>query len=341
MKINFDYDRKKAVFTKGYILKGKLFRCNYVKFRSLYRDAAKGTEYVELYSYEPKDKPKGSCLIIHGLGTRNIKFLMWLGSTLASFNVSCNLLILPYNYTRVAKGSVSGKNYVYPDMEIMYKTWEHAIVDLRTTLDYMEDEHILQDKNCTLGYCLGGMLNSILSSIDSRTGESILLNTGGYFPKIIHECPVGKFAQRMFSKGYSTDYNLHDKYKLYNIYDNQLSTVKKLSLDELLNSEDIHPLFKIDPLSYAHLLNKKRVTFIDGIYDETLPIISRSLLYKELNGSTRYLLPMTHGSTLLFEFFIAQYILLKLGIPSVPNLKHLVPPDFKIPLVSDFLDYIK
>ncbi|AWZ47602.1 alpha/beta hydrolase [Clostridiaceae bacterium 14S0207] len=341
MKINFRYEKTQTSYNSGFIKKGKFYRCNYIKFKSPYKFSNPGTETIELYNFEPKTPAKGSALIIHGLGTKNIRFLFWLGPTLASFNVSCNILILPGHYTRVAKGCVSGKNYVYPDIKTMYNAWEHAIVDIQSSIDFLEETNRWKEKNCILGYCLGGMLSSIASCIDPRIDETILLNTGGYFPKIIHECSVGKFARRMFENGYTTDYFLQDKYKLYGTYDKQLPTVRKFCLNELLNSEEIHPLFKIDPLSYGHLLNKDKVTFIDGIYDETLPITSRSLLFKELEGSDRYLLPMTHGSILLFQFFIAQYVMLKLKIGVLPKPENLMPQNIKIPIINDLIKYIK
>ncbi|CAM2878116.1 alpha/beta hydrolase [Hathewaya histolytica] len=339
MKIDFSYEKGSIPYTSGYIQKGKNYRCNYIKFKSPYKNAKPGTETIELYNFEPKTPATASVMVIPGLGTRNIKFLLWLGSHLACSKVSCNVLTLPGNYTRVEKGSVSGKNYVYPDIDIIYNTWQHAVVDIQSSMDFLEEKGLWKEKNCILGYCLGGMISSIISSIDSRINETILLNTGGHFPKIIHESAVGKFARRMFKKGYETDYFLHDKIRLYEAYDRELPLVRNMELKEFLSSDEIHPLFKVDPLSYAHFLDKKNVTFIDAIYDETLPIISRSMLFKELKGSTRYLLPATHGLLLPFEFFIAQYIMLKLNIKEVKDLKLLIPNKLKIPIISDLLQY--
>ena len=90
---------------------------------------------------------------------------------------------------------------------------------------------------------------------------------------------------------------------------------------ELLHDERIHPLFKIDPLSYAHFLDKSKITFIDALFDETIPLGSRISLFKEMKGSTRYILPMTHGSWLPFEIFLAQYILFKVNINDKASLK--------------------
>lgn len=314
MLIDFSYIKQPIKFTKGYILKGIFYRCSYIKFNSLYRNPAPGSEVVELYNFAPRVNTKASILILHGLGSRNIKFMLWLGTHLASVGVNSTILILPGNYTRVENGSVSGRSFLWPDIKIMYQFWEHAIVDIRSTIDLLEQNNIWKGNNCVLGYCLGGMLTAIASSIDKRINQSIFMTTGGHIPKILYESSVTAFARRLFENGYKADYFLNDKQKLYTIYNEQLNKVKQMSLIEITRTEGIHPLFRIDPLSYAHLLDKSRITFIDALFDTILPFESRKSIFKEMNGSTRYIIPMTHASWLPFESFLAQYILLKVNI---------------------------
>ena len=88
----------------------------------------------------------------------------------------------------------------------------------------------------------------------------------------------------------------------------QIPTVRKMSLHEILNSEEIHPLFRIDPLSYAHLLDKSKTAFIDALFDRSLPFQSRRLLYKEMAGAERYIIPIGHVTWLPFEYLLARYI---------------------------------
>jgi hypothetical protein len=87
-----------------------------------------------------------------------------------------------------------------------------------------------------------------------------------------------------------------------------------MSLEELILSKDINPLFKVDPLSYAHLLDKSKVSVIEALFDKTLPVASRKPLYKEMKGAKRYILPISHNIWLPFEFLLARYILHKVNI---------------------------
>ena len=65
-----------------------------------------------------------------------------------------------------------------------------------------------------------------------------------------------------------------------------------MSLEELILSKDINPLL-VDPLSYAHLLDKSKVSVIEALFDKTLPVASRKPLYKEMKGAKRYILPIS------------------------------------------------
>lgn len=337
MVIDFSYIKKNIDCIEGYIFKGAFYRCNYTRFKSLYKNPALGTDIVELYNFEPKSDITASAIILHGLGSNNIPFLLWLGTHLASAGVHSTIIVLPGNYTRVDDKSVSGRSYLWPDINIMFKFWEHAVVDVLSTIDLLVQKGYWKKNNCLLGYCLGGMISTIVSCIDKRINETLLMTTGGYIPKILYESIVTRFARRLFSSGLSCDYYLNDKEKLYRIYEEQLASVRRMSFLEITRNKDIHPLFKIDPISYAHLLTKSKVTLIDALIDEALPLASVVSLFKELKGSTRYVLPMTHVSWLPFERFLAQYILLKLDINDRKLLKLAMK---KQNIENNFIEYI-
>lgn len=333
MKIDFNYNRKIIKAVGGYIFKGLSYRCNYTRFGTVYKSPAPGTETVELYNFEPKTKIRASVLLLHGLGSRNIRFLLWMGTHLASAGVHCSIPVLPGNYTRVEHNSVSGRSFLYPEIDNMFRFWEHAVIDIRSTIDLLEQKGIWKKNNCIMGYCLGGMISAIVGSIDKRINQIIFMTTGGHVPKILHESPTAAFARKLFNDGFKDQYYLYDKKRLYETYEKQLRNVKNMSLSDLLINEDIHPLFKIDPLSYAHFLDKSKIIFIDALLDETLPFGSRISLFKEMKGAKRYMLPMTHGSWLPFERVLAEYILFKVNISDKPSLKQVTK---KLKIDKDF-----
>lgn len=314
MKIDFNYTRQEIKYTSGHIFKGNSYRCSFIKFGSLYRNPAPGTEVVELYNFQPKDKVRASTMILHGLGSSNIKFLLWLGPHLASAGVNTSILILPGNYTRVENKSVSGRSFLYPDINLMFQFWEHAVVDVLTSIDLLEDMGLWKENNLLMGYCLGGMISTIVAAIDSRIAHTLFMTTGGNIPKILHQSPATSFVRRLFADKSFDAKGLEDKDQLYTEYENQFPMVNSMDIDDLLNSDEINPLFKIDPISYAHFIDKKKVTFVDAFFDSTLPIESRRDLYKLMEGSKRRILPISHINWLPFSYLIAKYMLHKLEI---------------------------
>lgn len=314
MKINFEYNKKEIKYISGDIYKGRNYRCNYIRYKTLYRNPAPGTENVHLYNYTPKGEVRASTMVLHGLGSSNIKFLLWLGPHLASVGVNTTIVILPGNYTRVEDGSVSGKSYLFPEINTMFQFWEHAVVDVLSTIDLLKQMGSWKKNNLLLGYCLGGMVSTMISAIDSEIAHTLFMTAGGHIPSIMYESSAVSFIPRMIRDGYTAEYNLHDKDYLYKTYDKQFATVRKMGFEELINSKDIHPLFKVDPVSYAHFLDPDKLTFVDAIFDRTLPHISRKLLYEEMKGAKKRTLPITHVSWLPFAYILAKYILHKVNI---------------------------
>jgi len=338
MRVDFRYINGKIDFLSGYIFKGRNYRCNYLRFPSRYSKAREGTETVEVHHFQPKGEVRASAIIMQGLGSRNVKFLLWMATHLSSAGISSSVIIPPGNYTRVENGSVSGKNYLWPDLNIMVPTWEHAVVDVMTTIDLLEQEGMWMKNNCIVGYCLGGMISCIVSSIDSRIKETIMVATGGHMGMILHESRTTKFARKLMNEGYGEEYHINEKDKLYAIYQEQLPTINKMSLEEIIENDDIHPMLKIDPLTYAHLLKESRTTIIDALFDETLPMKTRKLLFKELEGAKRMVMPFSHGTWLPFEYLLALYILHRMKVNDRNAKKMLLrKEEIEDPIDDDFL----
>lgn len=314
MKIDFSYKKKHIISNSGYIFKGRHYRCSYIRFPTLYEKPEPGTETVELYNFQPRSEIRASIIILHGLGSSNIRFLLWMGKQLAAAGINSSVLILPGIYTRVENGSASGVSYLHPHIPRMYKFWEHAIVDTLSTIDFLDQKKLWKENNCILGYCLGGMLSTIISVLDARVNQTILMTIGGHLPRILLESRATGFVRKIIKDGFKNEYYLHDKKTLYRIYKEQLPSVKRMSFHEILNNKEIHPLFRIDPLSYAHLLDKSKIAFIDALFDHSLPIQSRRLLYKDMAGAERYIIPIGHITWLPFEYLLARYITHKVHI---------------------------
>jgi len=314
MNPDFSYEKKKIEFSSGYIFKGKHYRCSIIRYASLYKNCMKGTENVEVYHFSPRERAVGSILILHGLGTVNIPFLFWMGSHLASAGLQASVMILPGNYTRTASGSTSGKDFFSPDLRRLTVFWEQAVVDTMTTIDLLQQENIWWDNNCLFGYCLGGMVSTIVSAIDKRINDLILMTVGGNMAKIIWQSPVLKSIRLSLRSGSGEEGYLNDEKRLNTRFkEDSLAVQKMKSASELLES-NLHPLFKIDPLAYARFNDSKKVTMIEALFDKALPVQTRKQLWEAFGRPRRYIVPIGHVSWFPFEYALGKYILKKLGI---------------------------
>jgi len=131
---------------------------------------------------------------------------------------------------------------------------------------------------------------------------------------IMHESRATKFARKLMANGYGQDYYLNDQKRLYKTYEEQMPRINRMTLKEMINSEEIHPLLKIDPLAYAHLLQQSHTTIIDAFFDETLPRPTRKLLFEQLEDAKKYITPFSHGTWLPFEYLLSLYILHRMKV---------------------------
>lgn len=240
--IDFSYEKKEINAHSGCMFKGKHYRCFYIKYPTLYKNPFKGTETVELYDFRPKDKIKATAIILHGLGTRNIEFLLWMGTHLASAGVNAVVPVLPGNFTRIENGHMYGSRYLWPDYSVIYDVYQHAVVDILSAIDFIQQQDRWKDNNCMMGYCLGGMLGTIVSSLDNRINQKILMTTGGNIPRLMFESVAQGFIKKLIHDKKIKEPILRDKYALFNLYEKQLPNVKKMSLDELMTSKNINPV---------------------------------------------------------------------------------------------------
>ncbi|ACJ75932.1 hypothetical protein H17ap60334_04452 [Thermosipho africanus H17ap60334] len=305
--ISFDFDFSMPEYTSGYILKSKNFRVSFIKFPTQYKFAEKGTEVVETYLFEPKKDIAGSLMILHGLGTSNIPFLLWMGTHLANAGVRTIVPILPGNFTRVADKSVSGKDYFSTDVERATRFWEHAVVDTLSVLNFAKNLNLWHENNCLLGFCLGGMLSVILNSLTDDFKKTILMTTGGDVGTLIWYSPTLAFMRREMKKGFGGD--IIHKEEFLERFKKDIEKLKKFENVKQMQQSDIHPFLKIDPIAYAKFVKTERIIFIEALFDKALPKSTRKMLWEMLGKPRRHVIFSGHVTWLPFQYFLARFIL--------------------------------
>lgn len=315
--VSFHYSGVVTQFSEGYIFKSRKFRTLYVRFPTLYDRPAKGTETVEFYLFDPKKEPVGLLFTLHGLGTSNIPFLLWMASHLANADVRVVMPILPGNYTRVAHGSVSGKDFFDVDPERAKIFWEQSVVDVLTIVDFLKARGLWVPNAHLFGFCLGGMIAVMINAVRNDFQRTVLMTVGGEMSVLMWHSPTLAFYRKTFEKlklGDRVKFGALGPEEMRRTFVEQIRALERFDTVEDMQSGDIHPYLKLDPIAYARYVDPKRIVFVEALFDRALPKRSRRLLWEALGRPKRYVIPSGHVTWLPLQFFVAKFLLQTMGV---------------------------
>jgi cephalosporin-C deacetylase-like acetyl esterase len=159
------------------------------------------------------------------------------------------------------------------DAEELAEKLRLSILDARQLLDWLEhhpriDEHRLLSG----GVSLGSMQAAILAAVDPRIQGALLLLTGGGLPEILYdadEAPVRVFRDHMLAK-----LGIHDR---------------EAFLEKLRPTTRL-----VDPLTWAHRVDPRRVYMVSGRFDRVLHPARARALWEELGHPRWRRIPTGH-----------------------------------------------
>ncbi|MCF7928728.1 MAG: alpha/beta hydrolase [Spirochaetales bacterium] len=312
--VDFEYNGRTKEYSQGYIRKSKNSRTSIIKFPTRYHQPEKGAETVEFYLFDPKEKPAGLLVLLHGLGTTNVPFLLWMASRLANAGIRTVLPVLPGNFTRTADGSVSGKDFFDRDVDHATKFWEHSAVDVFSIIDFLKDRGLWLENSHLFGFCLGGMLAVMISAIRKEFRKTYLMTVGGEMATLLWYSPTLAYFRRSVEDFPEADWNIGRRDDMLRDYETDMERLAGFETVRQMQESDIHPYLKIDPIAYARFVDTKSIVFIEARFDKALPKRSRRLLWEALGRPRRYVVPMGHVTWLPFQFIIAKFILGSMGV---------------------------
>jgi len=135
-------------------------------------------------------------------------------------------------------------------------------------------------------------------------------------PKLRNQ--YGQNAKRRFEQNFSQPvvygklkHFIDDQKKIKEIFEEQLKMLKRFKSVEEMQSSNIHPYLKLDPIAYAQSVDREKIIFVEALFDKALPKRSRKLLWEALGRPKRYIIPSGHVTWLPFGFFVGRFILTK------------------------------
>ncbi len=299
----YEYQEKDFEFLKKLISETngvKRFRVEFDSFvKTSYEEANKVVGFLFV---PPQVKSRKPLIFLHGMGNRNLLPLSWFPREFARNGITSYLLILPYHFERTPKGFESGKKYLLDDMDDSIKDFKHAVIDIRTSMDFLEKEGLSDGEFSIMSFSFGGMIGTIAMGVDDRIKEGVFVVTGGNYLYITWR----SFATRLIRKKYETESNFGlygcTEKKCDEIHKNFHEYIKKLKkpmdLDEVPYTKEC---FLFDPLTFAHFIKGRKVVLYNAIFDEVIPRKAANELWEEIGKPERHWLFADHVTTILYR----------------------------------------
>ncbi|HBT38995.1 MAG: alpha/beta hydrolase [Pseudothermotoga sp.] len=273
---------------------------NLVSFDTVYEPLVEESSRVYVYEFLA-NQPKLDLVFVHGIGNRNISYLLWFGENFSKCGINTYFMILPYHWFRAPSSWRGGEPFFSTSPKHCSVMFHQSVKDVRRTLDYIEQ--FSQLPKAIMGFSFGGMITTMALAIDERFKKGILAFTGGDWRWINWYAPHTEQLRKDYMEK-SNEYGCRDESTCVR---NRSAAFEKL--DQLESVEAIFRLepacFHYDPISYAKFV-RQPVLFFKGLFDRA--IISRSSreLIKRLPDVRKISLPCGHRSSYFFRRFILR-----------------------------------
>ncbi len=296
------YEKKEINASEKLLEENNILRSLRVEFDSFVKTPYPESNTVIAYLYEPKEiKAKTILVFLHGMGERNLIPLSWFPKKFAEKGIVSYLLILPYHFERTPKGMKSGKKFLIDDLNDTLRDFEHAVIDTRTSMDYLEGKYKSSDF-AIMGFSFGGIIGTIAMGVDERIKKGIFVVTGGNFLYTTWGSPATKsLREKYFVESNYQVYGCNKKKcaEIHRDYEEYLKNIRKPEDVESVRFPKDCYLF--DPLTFAPLVKGRKVIFYTAIFDEIIPRQASDLLWRWMGKPERHFMFSDHFTSILYR----------------------------------------
>jgi pimeloyl-ACP methyl ester carboxylesterase len=271
-----------------------------ISFDSTFPLSFVNNDRVIVYHYEPKRfSSNRAVVIIHGWRSSSLFFEKLLAKELLRKGFHAYLFILPFHFERTPPGRRNGVLYFTLDQHHSSNAYKQTIIDLRNLADLLS---IKDQPIGIVGSSLGAVVLHTLMGIESRFACGVSLLGGGNIHRIVWDGLLGRFVVKYLKRQGITTQDYRQVLIDYEAY------LKTIAESGRIPEPKWH-WFALDPLTYAHLNQPRRVLMINGIYDMIIPRKAVYELREALGNPELIWLPAFHLTVFLFTPFIISRII--------------------------------
>ena len=225
------------------------------------------------YLYMPNElKHNKVIVLIHGMGSRNVRYLKYFGHAFAKKGVPLMMQILPFHNERKIENAKDGIKFLQDDIDESLRDFRQAVIDARANMNFLESLGLATSGFSTIGFSFGGMIATILTAVDKRVDSSLLVVTGGNYQYITWESLATKLIRNKYET--ESDYESYgcNYKKCIELHKNYNETLSKIhSAEDIEKMEFPKGCYLFDPLTFAPLIKGRQVVIVRAIFDEIFP----------------------------------------------------------------------
>ncbi|MCL6472381.1 MAG: alpha/beta hydrolase family protein [Firmicutes bacterium] len=142
--------------------------------------------------------PKSTFILLHGMHSKNYRYLEKHALNLARNGHNCITITLPYHIERATKSSASGKQFLSTNLRIVFEALQQAVKDVLSLVNWLSANG--DKKIGLLGISLGGLIASYVSSATRKINYLVLLTPATNPMQIMGYMSSGKTANDRIAK---------------------------------------------------------------------------------------------------------------------------------------------
>jgi len=252
------------------------------------------TVHCLLKDIENKDK---ICILLHGLGMHSTskwdESIHYIPKEMGACSID-----LPYHRHRKTEIDLMS---AFKDGIFSLNFFRQGTLDIIRTIDLVNGLGYREIN--IIGISLGSFFALMAMGIDSRINKGVLLLSGGDQGIITWKSPAMiKVRKQHIKEGITRNHCL----KCRSFFNDFLQSIKEGNLPSEIKSDVI--CFYFDTLSFAPLIDPKKILMINALFDIIIPRESTIKLNKTLKEPILKWLPSGHLSLFIFRKKIISYI---------------------------------
>ena len=305
MTVLYDYDRADFDVSPTPCERSAAFVRKRLEYDSLAPSRHPEADGVVAHLFESHERRSVRPVIfLHGMGKYSYKPLLAFPRKLAERGVPSVFLTLPLHFERAPKGAEGGQTYMFDDLDDTLRNFRQAVVDVRSCLDFMEDEGFVADGFTLLGISFGGMIATIAMGVDKRIQNAVLCVTGGNLMHILWHSIMTRGLRSQGKEAAICDCGRNRCRRRRRGYREYLNSLD--SPEDLDRMEPPMSCFWFDPLTFARFIRGREVVMYNAMFDPIVPHRASHELWEELGCPERHFMLCEHNTIVLYRRTIVR-----------------------------------